>query len=435
METCRTHPPHPSHCLGIFHRENPLNDSFNIILFDLILMILITTMPRLLLKPLKNEFCMQILDIPVYTSMLLLLTTLMMGTCSGWICFIYDPIRQYMTNKRRTILHTPPGTELSISAGIHNEECVAGFINLIETSHPTITSPFAVYAIHLFEVVGHAFPVFIDHNKPERPPKYINYKNIHDALKLYQNPITEYVKLHSYTVATVKRTMQHDICNLALKYKATLILLPFCNKRVGNLAGSELVRHVYGKQSINSRVLANSPCSIGILIDKGHPNNHIVMQYYHQLFFRRCVVLFLGGANSREALACADRMAPNPEVSLMVIRFLSYNNIGDDEMEKKLDEGVATWFWVKNERNYMVVYRVVVVSNGEVTLSAIQALGNETIELWMMGRKQGINQVLLEGLSKLSENPEWGVIGDYVASTDFYSTTSVLVIHQQIMRG
>jgi hypothetical protein len=52
-----------------------------------------------------------------------------------------------------------------------------------------------------------------------------------------------------------------------------------------------------------------------------------------------------------------------------------------------------------------------------------------------VGRKQGINQVLLEGLSKLSENPELGVIGDYVASTDFGSTASVLVVHQQIMRG
>uniref|UniRef100_A0A6N2L4A7 Cation/H(+) antiporter C-terminal domain-containing protein n=1 Tax=Salix viminalis TaxID=40686 RepID=A0A6N2L4A7_SALVM len=115
------------------------------------------------------------------------------------------------------------------------------------------------------------------------------------------------------------------------------------------------------------------------------------------LIFRRCVVLFLGGADSREALAYADRMAPNPEVSLTVIRFLSYNNIGDDEMEKKVDEEV-------------------VVINGEETLAAIKALGNDTIELWLVGRRQGINQVLLEGLSELSENPE-------------------LAVHQQIMRG
>ncbi|KAJ6985069.1 cation/H(+) antiporter 24 [Populus alba x Populus x berolinensis] len=374
-----------------------------------------------------------ILETPTYTLMLLL-TTLMTGTCSALICFIYDPTKQYMTNKRRTIQHTPSGTELSILVGIHDEECVAGLVNLLETSHPTMTSPFAVYAIHLFELVGRAFPVFIDHDKPERPPKYINYKKIHNALKLYQKPRSEYVKLRSYTVATVKRTMHQDICDLALTYKATLILLPFCSKRLDNLAGSEIVRHVYGKQSINSRVLANSPCSIGIFVDKGY-HNPIAMQYYHQLFFRRCVVLFLGGADSREALAYADRMASNPEVSLTAIRFLSYNNIGDNEMETKLDDGVVTWFWVKNEGNSRVAYREVVVRNGEETLAAIQALDNDTNELWIVGRKQGINQVLLEGLSKLSENPELGVIGDYVASTDFGSTASVLVVHQQIMRG
>ncbi|CAK7330405.1 unnamed protein product [Dovyalis caffra] len=376
----------------------------------------------------------RILEIPTYT-LILLLTTLMTGTCSALICFIYDPTKQYMTNKRRTIQHTPPGTELSIVVGIDDEECVAGLINLLEISHPTITSPFAVYAIHLFELVGRAFPVFIDHDKPERPPKYIDYKNIHNALKLYQKTRCDFVKLRSFTVATVKRTMHQDICDLALTYKATLILLPFHNKRLDNLAGSEIVRHAYGMQSINSRVLANSPCSVGILVDKDHSNNPVAMQYYHQHFVHRYVVLFLGGADSREALAYADRMATNPEVSLTVIRFLSYNNIGDDEMEKKLDDGLVTWFWVKNEGNDRVVYREVVVSNGEETLAAIQALNNDNNELWIVGRKQGINQVLLEGLSKWSENPELGVIGDYVASNDFSSTASVLVVHQQIMRG
>jgi hypothetical protein len=96
----------------------------------------------------------------------------MTGKCSALICLIiYDPTKQYMTNSRRTIQHTPPGTEIGIVVGIHDEECVAGFINLLEISHPTITSPFAVCAIHLFELAGLAFPVFIDHDKPERPPK------------------------------------------------------------------------------------------------------------------------------------------------------------------------------------------------------------------------------------------------------------------------
>jgi len=88
-------------------------------------------------------------------------------------------------------------------------------------------------------------------------PKYIAYENTHNALKLYQNTRSEYVKLRSFTVGTVKQTMHQDICDMALTNKATLILLPFRNKRLDILAGTEIVRHDYGMQPVNSRVLAS----------------------------------------------------------------------------------------------------------------------------------------------------------------------------------
>ena len=74
----------------------------------------------------------------------------------------------------------------------------------------------------------------------------------------------------------------------------------------------------------------------------------------------RNAVLFLGGGDAREALVYADRMVANQDVSLTVIRFLSRNFKGYNEIEKKLDDGIVTWFWVKNEINQRVVYREVV---------------------------------------------------------------------------
>ncbi|KAK4412515.1 Cation/H(+) antiporter 24 [Sesamum alatum] len=112
-------------------------------------------------------------------------------------------------------------------------------------------------------------------------------------------------------------------------------------------------------------------------------------------------------------------MAASPEISLTVVRFLSNEDEGDDELEKKLDDGLVTWFWVKNEGNDRVVYREVVVKNGEETISAIHGMNNDSCDLWIMGRKHGINHVLLQGLSNWSEETELGVIGDYVASVDF----------------
>ncbi|KAL6967760.1 Cation/H(+) antiporter 24 [Sarracenia purpurea var. burkii] len=129
-------------------------------------------------------------------------------------------------------------------------------------------------------------------------------------------------------------------------------------------------------------------------------------------------------------------MAGNSEVSLTVIRFLPYNGEGEDEMEKKLDDGLVTWFWVKNEGNERVIYKEVVVKNGDETVAAIQTMNHsENYDLWIVGRKQGINPVLIQGMSSWSQNHELGIIGDMVTSMDFGSNASVLVVQQQVLRA
>jgi hypothetical protein len=223
--------------------------------------------------------------------------------------------------------------------------------------------------------------------------------------------------------------MYQDICKLAIINKATLIILPYHNDSFEHLRGSRV-----GVRYVNLNVLAHAPCSVGIFVDKGHFQQPLsTLSSQHS--FHHFAVLFLGGADAREALVYADRMVRNRDVSLTVIRFLPYNYVGDLEMEKKLDDGVVTWFWVKNERNDRVAYREVVVRNGYETLAAIHAMNHESIELWILGRQQGINLFLLDGLIDWRENEELGVIGDHVASTEFGSSASVLVVQQQIMRG
>ena len=129
---------------------------------------------------------------------------------------------------------------------------------------------------------------------------------------------------------------------------------------------------------------------MGVLVFRTNVVNYSIRRLAHQF-----AVLFLGGADAREALACADRMTGNPKVSLTVIRFLSYNGEGDDEMEKKLDNGLVTWFWVKNEGNQRVIYREVVVKNGEDNVAAIRMMNSDCYDLWILGRKQGSNPVLI----------------------------------------
>ncbi|KAA8549463.1 hypothetical protein F0562_001147 [Nyssa sinensis] len=363
---------------------------------------------------------------PSFT-MMVLSSTMMSAIATPLISILYDPTRPYMVNKRRTIQHTPPNTELHIVAGIHDQASVAGFIDLLDVSYPSLNSPFSVYALHLIELVGRANSVFIDHENQDQAFDYTCYNPIHNALRLYEQSRCKFIRMYPFTSVSPRRTMYQDICELALAKKAILIILPF-HKECFDGSGIGFVDH--GVQSVNLNVFTHAPCSVGFLVDKGSLRSHLLKRSPHHF-----AVLFLGGSDAREALAYADRMAGNPGVSLTVLRFLPFDNNGDDLMEKKLDDGMVTRFWVKNEGNKRVVYREVVVRNGQETVAAIRAMNNNYYNLWIVGRKQGINPVLIDGLSEWSENQELGVIGDYVTSTDFNSTASVLVVQQQVLRG
>ncbi|XVF46176.1 hypothetical protein PTKIN_Ptkin03bG0006000 [Pterospermum kingtungense] len=377
-----------------------------------------------------------IIEVPGLT-MLIFLTTILTGILTPLISILYDPTKPYMVNKRRTIQHTPPDQQLRILLCIQEKESVPSLVNLLEVSYPTVNSPISVYAFHLVELVGRAMPFFIDHQKHDK--KYLS-NNIEDsetiqhALKLYQERRHDCVKLNLFSASTAKRTMYQDVCKLALISKAVIIIIPLEKDCVGDLVVTE--HWGGGQQNINTNVLANAPCSVGLLIDKVHRWHLSLCRSFRGVTYK-FIVLFLGGADAREALAYADRMVGNPNVNLTVIRFLSSNSEGDDEREKKLDDGMVTWFWVKNETNERVIYREVVVRNGADTVSAIQAMTEENYyHLWIMGRKQGINSRLLEGLSTWTENQEeLGIIGDYVSSIDFVAADSVLVVQQQILRS
>ncbi|KAL0434879.1 UNVERIFIED_CONTAM: Cation/H(+) antiporter 24 [Sesamum radiatum] len=363
-------------------------------------------------------------------TILVLLTAVVTALFTPLISILYDPTRPYMVNRRRNIQHTPPNTELHIVACIHEEENLYGLMKLLELSNPTVESPFSVYTLHLVELVGRSNPVFVDHENEEKKDDS-HVSSIHNALKIFQETRGEFINLHPFTAITIKRSMYQNICELALCKHACLIIVPFHKKMTDKRTGTRTLKQ--GFQSVSSNVLAHAPCTVGILVDRSpYPNivNGVMRSSQHNL-----VVLFLGGADAREALSYADRMAGRPAISLTVVRFLPNQDDDDTEMEKKLDDGLVTWFWVKNEGNNRVVYREVVVKNGEETIAAIQAMNGDCCDLWIMGRKHGINPVLLQGLSNRNENSELGIIGDYVASVDFGSRASILVVQQQILRG
>ncbi|CAN0902134.1 Cation/H(+) antiporter 24 [Linum grandiflorum] len=373
-----------------------------------------------------------IIGIPSFT-MLVLMTVAATFIVTPIFRALYDPSRPYMISKWRTIQHHPPNTDLKLLLCVNDHETLAGLVNLLEFTFPTQSSPFTIYAIHIIEMIGRAAPIFVDHEHQRLTTKYASSYSIHNSLKFYQDSKEpNLVQLHPFTAVVPKRTMYQDVCQLALAKKATLIIIPFHRMWTGPIPDP---RSVTLTTTALAKTLDHAPCSIAVLVQKGEFQNP-TFATSDPYTVHPFIVIFMGGSDAREALAYADRMMANPYVNMTVIRFLVAGGRGDDEMERKLDEGVLQWFMARNENTGRIAYREIEVNNGEETLASINALKNVVnYEVWILGREIGINPVLLEGLSGWSNHEELGVIGDYVSSSDFGTQSSVLVVQQQILRG
>ncbi|KAE8711214.1 HIT-type Zinc finger family protein isoform 1 [Hibiscus syriacus] len=365
-------------------------------------------------------------------TMLMYATAILMGIITPMISILYDPSKPYMVSQRRTIQHTAPNDHLRILVCIKDKEHLQSIVNLLQVSYPTAQNPFSIHVFHHVDFIGRGNPLFIDHQKQEfgeLASRFPDWERIQNALTLYQEGREDCVDLQFFSASTAKITMYQEVCKLALESNSVIIILPLEKKCDGEIAAAE--QWGGGKQSVIIQVLENAPCSVGLLVDKAE-RRQLPQEATHGF-----IVLFLGGPDSREALSYSGRMAGNPRVSLTVVRFLSSNGEGDDEMQKKLDDGVVTSFWVQNERNERVSYRELVVRNGADTVAAILEMAKEKYyDMWIVGRKQGINQSLLEGLSTWTENQEeLGIMGDYVSSSESVNADSVLVIQKQVLRG
>ncbi|KAK4847078.1 hypothetical protein QYF36_025339 [Acer negundo] len=151
---------------------------------------------------------------------------------------------------------------------------------------------------------------------------------------------------------------------------------------------------LFAKNSIkitNQNVLDKAPCSVAILVDRGLLKipRSILESWYEY----RIAVLFLGGSDDHEALAIGGRMAGHPSVHLTVIRLLD----NGDARKTRLDNKVMNMFRRSMENNYRVTYK---------------------------------EEMVMDGLAIWDEHMELGAVGDVLASVDFMSSTTILVVQQ-----
>nr|GMD98242.1 cation/H(+) antiporter 15 [Ipomoea batatas] len=385
----------------------------------------------------------QVLDSEAFAIMIVV-ALIMTAIISPLVTVVYKPAKQFIPYKRRSVQRTKPDSEFRISVCVHTPRNVPTIINLLEATNPTKRSPICVYVCHLVELTGRASAMLIVHNNRNANRQPLNCTqaqsdHIISAFENFEQHADGGVSVQPHTVMSPYSTMHEDICSFAEDKRVAIVIIPFHKQQTVD-GGMESTNPAY--RAINQNVLANAPCSVGILVDRGLSGSTrlAASEVSHHV-----AVLFFSGPDDREALAYAWRMSDHPGISLTVMRFLpgdsaveplgsSNGRNGHGPRETAEHEDYVNQFRARTADNETVAYTEVVVNHGEETVATIRSI-DSMHDLFIVGRGQGNISPLTAGLTDWSECPELGAIGDLMASSDFASTVSVLVVQQYVRIG
>ncbi|KAK9124643.1 hypothetical protein Sjap_014245 [Stephania japonica] len=374
----------------------------------------------------------QIIDAGTF-SVMVVSVVLVTAMVTPLVKFLYDPSRKYAGYIKRTIQHTRKNAELRVLACVHEEEEVPGLIRLLEISNPTRESPLYIYVVHLVELVGRAMPVLVTHYMWEKKSSQTTLsRNIVNNFRRFNHKNQTVLSVQAFTTISPYETMHDDICMTALDKGTSMIILPFHKQWNAN---GTIASNKPALRTLNSNVLKRAPCSIAIFVDREKMHGSTTTNATHiSSGTSHVALLFLGGADDREALAYAQRMVTDTSTQLKVLRLVAADDPDDvDEWQKIIDGEALKMFKLETSNYKNAVYFEITVKDVEETSTIIRALENECSML-IVGRRYGVSSPITAGLSAWSEFPELGAMGDMLTSSSFQSRVSVLVVQQQIAR-
>lgn len=330
----------------------------------------------------------------------------------------------------RDIQHTKQGAELRILACLHSVENAPSIINLLSFSNATKQSPIFVYALHLVELTGCASAMLIVHNTSKNGGTVQSRientlsDQIIGAFEKFENQNTA-VSVRPLTSVSPRLTMHEDVCFLAEDKRIAFMILPFHALHCNPNSNCSLCE-------INLNILANAPCSVGILMDKGLREPAML----DRTGLMHVVILFIGGPDDREALAFARRMLGHPLVQLTVLRLLpgrKESNRGPcfyvNQRQNQLDAEYVNEFRLKTAGEN-VTYTEKMSNNGEETIEVLKEMEDEKVDLYIVGKDVTASPVTA-GLLEWCDCPEIGAMGDLLVFSDFVRG-SVLIVEQYV---
>ncbi|GLT65766.1 hypothetical protein SLA2020_381790 [Shorea laevis] len=323
------------------------------------------------------------------------------------------------------MMHCRHNTELRVLACIHRQDDIAAVTKLLAISSPSRESPLAVYVLHLIELVGRASPIFISHQMHNKTVSNSSYSdNVILAFNHFEQDNQGVVSVNVFTSITPLKFMHDDICILGLDKRTSLIVLMFHRKwSIDGFVESEDST----MRTLNCTMLEIAPCSVGILVDRGHLGRSMILSE------SSCSVamIFLGGNDDREAFIFAKRMANHSKIILTVVHFVAASSDGDDtHWDKFVDNEILKDVKLNNMGDEYVIFLEEIVKDGPHMAWLARSMVNK-YDLIIVGRRHNVKSSLTSGLAQWSEFPELGIMGDLLASSDLNSGTSIFVVQQQ----
>lgn len=368
---------------------------------------------------------MQVIDNEAFVIMCISML-LITGLVVPIIKWLYDPSRMFMVYKRRTVTSSRPDSELRLLICLHGEDQVPTAINFLETLNPTSETPLSVFVLHLVEQLGLEKPHLVPYKAVDQLSSQAGPSEaIVKAFKSHEQSNPGLVSVSAFTGTTLAAKMHDYACSLAIDERISMVVVPYSRR-----FHPRKTRHK-AAAVMNKSLVERSPCSVGILVDRGLLKSARPAPSVGAWSPFRVGVVFLGGEDDREALAIGERMAEHPSIRLTMTRLLVSGNVaGNDTRARRLDNEALSAFRQSMAGNSHVTYIEEVVTDWSGTVAVIRSMERK-YELVLVGRAHDRQSPLLSGLVELRENAELGAIGQILISPDFRDKATVLVVQQQ----
>ncbi|XP_031093279.1 cation/H(+) antiporter 20 [Ipomoea triloba] len=363
---------------------------------------------------------------------------------------IYQPARG-VTHYTHPQLQSPSAAkddELRLVACLHGSANVSSLINLVDLIRPT-KSRLKLYVMHLVELTERSSSIVMLQRFQKNGFPLISRllpggrRRLHDLVAVAFR--AGGVSVRPATAVSPLPTMHADVCQMAEEKRAFMVILQFHKRWVGGHGGEVVEDMGHGWRGVNQMVLKEAPCSVALLVDRGYREAGFLETREKSdgvegggAVAQRVCVIFIGGADDREALVLGGKMAEHPAVRVKVIHFVEKQEVekrsdlnkcwtADLEKEKEVDERAMEGFLRRWEG--VVEYQVKETSN---IVDAVLTIGRSgDYDLLVVGIGRRPSKMVAELAERPSEHPELGPIGDLLASSGEGVVSSVLVIQQQ----